>query len=85
MNGLTTNAIDFATPGASIREALVPATDNIVGYLDGGVSKLTYRLMSFMLSSILGTFFETRLFGDRLMFTSVIMRTDKLHLQLVVI
>ena len=77
MNGLTTNAIDLAklrTPGASIREALVPASQiTLSGYLDGGVSYEAYMQMgeSHVEFDPNGTFFGNEVIsGDRLMFTS---------------
>ncbi len=77
MNGLTTNAIDLAklrTPGASIREALVPANQvTLSGYLNGGVSYEAYYQMgeSHVEFDPNGTFFGNEVIsGDRLMFTS---------------
>ena len=77
MNGLTTNAIDLGklrTPGASIREALVPANQiTLSGYLDGGVSYEAYIQVdeSHVEFDPKGTFFGNEVIsGDRLMFTS---------------
>tara|TARA_B100000902_G_scaffold399777_1_gene472478 strand:+ start:7460 stop:10432 length:2973 start_codon:yes stop_codon:yes gene_type:complete len=77
MNGLTTNAIDLAklrTPGASIREALVPANQvSLSGYLDGGVSYEAYYQFgeTHVEFDPNGTFFGNEVVsGDRLMFTS---------------
>ncbi len=77
MNGLTTNAIDLAklrTPGASIREALVPAGQvTLSGYLDGGISYEAYMQVgeSHVEFDPNGTFFGNEVIsGDRLMYTS---------------
>jgi hypothetical protein len=77
MNGLTTNAIDLnklRTPGASIREALVPANQiTLSGYLDGGVSYEAYMQLgeSHVEFDPNGTFFGNEVIsGDRLLFTS---------------
>ena len=77
MNGLTTNAIDLAklrTPGSSIREALVPASQiTLSGYLDGGLSYEAYMQVgeSHVEFDPNGTFFGNEVIsGDRLMFTS---------------
>jgi len=76
MNGLTTNAIDLAklrTPGSSIREALVPASQvTLSGYLDGGVSYEAYMQLgeSHIEFDPNGTFFGNEVIsGDRLLFT----------------
>ena len=77
MNGLTTNAIDLAklrTPGSSIREALVPASQiTLSGYLDGGLSYEAYMQVgeSHVEFDPNGTFFGNEVIsGDRLLFTS---------------
>ena len=77
MNGLTTNAIDLAklrTPGSSIREALVPASQvTLSGYLDGGLSYEAYMQVgeSHVEFDPNGTFFGNEVIsGDRLMYTS---------------
>ena len=76
MNGLTTNAIDLAklrTPGSSIREALVPASQvTLSGYLNGGVSYEAYYQIgeSHVEFDPNGTFFGNEVIsGDRLLFT----------------
>ena len=76
MNGLTTNAIDLAklrTPGSSIREALVPASQvTLSGYLDGGLSYEAYYQIgeSHVEFDPNGTFFGNEVIsGDRLLFT----------------
>ncbi len=86
MNGLTTNAIDLAklrTPGASIREALVPANQvTLAGYLDGGWSYEAYMQIGETHVEVdpSGTFFGNEVVsGDRLMFTSGFYQNSQLQ------
>ncbi len=77
MNGLTTNAIDLTklrVPGASIKEALVPANQlTIAGFLDGGWSYEAYIQSGETHVEVdeAGTYFGNEVVkGDRLVFTS---------------
>ena len=88
MNGLTTNAIDLTklrVPGASIREALVPAKQvSLSGYLDGGVSFEAYYQFdeSHVELDQSGTFFGNEVaMGDRLLFTSAFRNNSQAQAQ----